>query len=237
MNLLNRIKALFAAPVPNPVATATRRSFSAASDTFDSAYSECESYITRANHRYAVLMASRSNHDADAYNEEIAGYTDPADFEPYTDAELDGHSSAIDHLAAAFDRLTSTIAAFSRADHLYKSAAAVYKATTELYVFATDAYSRAAHCAMTTALQGNLQAAKDDFEIMLLEMRAANATPDTAPAANKRAAEYKATAAKNAAAAKRLEQKSREVQARAEAQCANARSAADAAEEALEEAE
>jgi len=234
MNLLKSIKAFLTAPEPDPAATASRNLFSAASDAFDAAYASGETHTTRANHRYNIRMAARSSQDADAYNEEIAGYTDPADFESYTDADLDSHTAAIECITTAFDRLTAAFAAFDRIDHLYKSAAAVYKATTALYVFATDAYSRAAHCAMTTALEGNLQAAKDDFEVMLLETRAANAAPTAVAVAAAKAAAYKANATKNAAAAKRLEQKATEAQARAEALCANARSAADNAEEALE---
>ena len=197
--------------------------FSAASDAFDAAYAGMESYTTRANHRYTILLAARSTHDADAYNEKLAGYTDPADFEPYTDADLGAHTAAIDHLATVFDTLTDAFAAFGPTDHLYKSAAAVYKATTALYVFATDAYSYAAHCAMTTALEGQLQAAKNDFEVMLLEIRAANATAADAAAATAKASAFKASTAKDAAAAILLEQKATEAQARAEALCAEAR--------------
>ena len=236
MNVLKSVRAFFIAPETDPIATDSRNLFSAASDAFDAAYVRGETHTTRANHRFTIFMAARSHDQADAYDEEIAGYTDPADFDPYTDADLDAHTVAIENLTAAFDRFTAGFAAFSRTDHLYKSAAAVYKATTALYVFATDAYSRAAHCAMTTALEGNLQAAKDDFEVTLLETHAANAVPTAAAGATAKAAAYKASATKNAAAAKRLKQKATEAQARAETLCANARSAADNAEEALEDA-
>ncbi|MBI3417841.1 MAG: hypothetical protein HY043_21320 [Verrucomicrobia bacterium] len=237
MNVLKSIKAFFTASQPDPVAEATRNLFSAASDAFDAAYTGMETYTTRANHRHTIFVAARSTHDADAYNEEIASYTDPADFEPYTDAYLGAHTAAIDHLAAAFDTLTDAFAAFSPTDHLYKSAAAVYKATTALYVFATDAYSNAAHCAMTTALEGNLQAAQNDFKVMLLETRAAYATAADAAAATAKANAFKANAVKDAAAAKLLKQKATGAEVRAKALCAEARSAAAKAEEALEESQ
>ncbi len=230
MNLLKSLKAFFVSPQADPVATAARNRFSAASDAFDTAYAAGETYTTRANHRYTIFVAARATHDADAYNKEIARYTDPADFQQYTDTYLAAHTAAINNLAAAFDALTNAFAAFSRADNLYISAAAVYKATTALYVFATDAYSNAAHCAMTTALEGNLQAAKNDFEVMLLETRASNATSTDAEAANAKAATFKANAAKDAAAAKRLEQKATEAESRAKALCVEASSAAANAE-------
>ncbi len=236
MNVLKSIKAFFTAPEPDPIATANRNLFSAASDAFDAAYAHGETHTTRANHRYNIFMAARSPHDADAYNEEIARYTDPADFDPYTAVDLDAHTAMIESLTIALDKLTAAFTAFSRTDHLYKPVAAVYKGTTALYVFATDAYSRAAHLAMTTALEGNVQAAKDNIEVMLLEIGAANAEPTDTPDANAKATAYKANATKNAATAKRLEQKATEAQARAEALCAKASSAADNAEEALEDA-
>lgn len=234
MNIFRSLKAFFVAPPPDPVVTDGRIRFSAASDTFDAAYAAGETYTTRANHRYTISAAAHSTHDADSYNEVIAGYTDPADFEPYTDADLEAHTAAIDKLATAFNTLTTAFAAFSRTDHLYKSAAALYKATTALYVFATDAYSHAAYCAMTNALEGNIQAAKNDFEVNLLETRAACATATDAAAAAAKAVAFKATAAKDAAAAKRLKEKAIEAQSRAKALCAEASSATANAEEALE---
>lgn len=237
MNVFKRIKAFLTEPEPDPIATASRDLFIAASDAFDAAYASGGTHTTRANHRHNIFMASRSPNDADAYNEEIAGYTDPADFAPYTDADLDAHSAAIESLTTAFDRLTAAFTVFSRTDYFYKSAAAVYKATTALFVFATDAYSRSAHCAMTTALEGNLQAVRDNFEVMLLELHAANAAPTAAPAANAKAAAYKANATKNEAAAERFVQKATAAEARAEALCAKASSAAHNAEEALRDAQ
>jgi len=237
MNFVKRIKGFFTGSAPDAMATASRNLFSAANDAFDAAYASSETHATRANHRYIIWLAARSPDDADAYNEEIAGYTDPSDFKPYTCADLDAHSDAIESLATAFDKLTAAFVTFGRTDRVYKSAAALYKATAKVYVFATEAYSRAAHCAITSALEGNVQATKDDFEIMLLETRAANAAPTEGPSASAKAAAYKAKAAKNAADAKRLEEKATAAQARAEALSANARSAADNAEKALQGAQ
>ena len=117
MSVLESIKAFFTAREPGPIATASRNLISAASDAFDAAYARGETHTTRANHRYRIFMAARSPHDADAYKEEIAGYTDSADFAPYTDADLDAHTAAIDSLTAAFDRLTVAFAAFTILSH------------------------------------------------------------------------------------------------------------------------
>jgi hypothetical protein len=235
--MFKRIKAFLTAPEPDPIATASLALFSATSDAFDAAYASCQTHTTRANRRYNILMASRSPHDANAYDEKIAGYTDPADFAPYTEAELDAHSAAIESLNTAFDRLTAAFSALSCTDHLYKSAAAVYKATTELFVFATNAYQQSARCAMTTALESKIQAVSDEFEVMLLQLRAANAAPTDAPAANAKAAAYKANATKNAAVAKSLEEKATAVDARADVLRVKASSAADNAREVVNDSQ
>lgn len=232
MNFLESIKAFFTGPAPDPIASANPNLFIAASNAFDSAYASGQIYTTRANHRYNIRMAAKS--PSSEYDEEIAGYSDPSDFAPYTEADLDAHTSTIDNISAAFDRLTAAFAAFPRTHYLYKSFAAIYEATTTLYVFATDAYSRAADCAMMTALGSSLQAAKDKVEAYFLELEAANADSTTPPAATAKAVAYKATVTQNAAASKRLETRAAAAQARAAALCANARSATDIAEEALE---
>lgn len=224
MPVIESIKAFFARPKRDGVAAAVPNRFRAASDAFDAAFAAIEPYTTRANHRYTILEARRDllkapsgdTEACDAYDEVIAAYTDPADHESYTGAYLDAHTSAIHNLTSAFHAFIAAFDAFSRADDLHPSAAAVYKATTDLYVFALDAYSNAAHCAMTTALEGNLQAAKDNFEVMLLETRAANATAVDAPAARAKAAAFKATAAENATAAKLLEQRATQAQIKAD---------------------
>jgi len=226
MNVLKSIKAFLKAPQPETVVTAAHHRFDAAVDAFKAASAAMETYTTRANHRYTIRRrAASSTHDTDTYNEVIAGYTDLDDFLPYTDAYLDAHTTAIDNLTAAFDTLTAAFAASNRADHLYKHIAAIYKATTDLYVFATDAYSRAAHCAILDALEGNLRANQNDFEVLLLENKATNETTVNA-ATTAKAAAFKANAAKDHAAAKRLEHKATEAEARAKALCTKAISAA-----------
>ena len=230
MNILKSINAFFTAPQSDPTATAARNRFNAASDAFDTEFAAIETYTTRANHRYTILRLSHSTQDADAYDEVVAQYTDPADFEPYTEEYLDGHTAAIDVLTAAFDALTAAFVAFSPADHLFKPAAGIYKASTALYVFATNAYSNAVHCAMTTALEGRLQAAKDEFEIDLLQAKAERATAANAATVNAKLLALRTSVAKNAAAAERLEQKATEAEARAEILGAKASSAAAKAE-------
>lgn len=223
MSFIDTIKAFFQAPKVDSVAVAARDAFSAANDAYDAAYDAIEGYSNRANHRYAILGATRALYKAplddpyaaDAYDEAVAAYTDPADFAPYTEAYLDAHTAAIDTLTAAFDTLTAAFAAINPADHLYASAAALYKATCDMYIFAAAAYSNAADCAMTTALEGNVQAAKDDFKVMLLEDRAANADAANAATAKAKAAAFKAKAAEDATKAKVLEQKARVAETKA----------------------
>ena len=222
--MFKKIRAFFTASQPDLVAIAVRNRFRAASDAFDASYAAFETYTTRANHRYNIFVARPVDpHAANTLADVISGYTDRADFEPYTDAYLDAHTSAIENQTAAFDTLTAAFADFNHTDQLYKSAAAVYKPTADLYVFATEAYSKAAFCAKLNAISGNIQAAKDEFEIMQLETMAAKATAADANAANAKATAFKAKAAKDSDAAIRLEQKAVEAQARALALCAKAR--------------
>jgi hypothetical protein len=220
--------------------------------------------IYRANHRYAILDAKRAldrasegcfidgvdmeaakrffssdavSNAAAAYDEVVAAFTDPADFEPYTEAYLDAHTVAIDTLTAAFDTLSAAFAALDPADNFYTSVAAYYKSTCDLYTSAASAYSNAAYCALTTALEGNLQSAKDDFEFSLLEDRAANPATVDAVTAKAKAAAFKAKSAEDAAKSKALEHKGKAGVAKAEAFIAKAKSAEAKAKEALETSE
>lgn len=224
------------------VAVAVRDAFSAASDAYDAAFRTIESYTTRANHCYAILNAKLALYKAslgdtvaaDTYDEAVAPYTDPADFDPYTEAYLDAHTAAIDTLTAAFDNLTVAFDALNPTDNLYASAAALYKSYCDIYEFAANAYDNAAYCAKINALEGQLQVAKDDFEVGLLEDRAANADTANAVTANTKATVFKAKAAEDANKAKALEQKARTAETKAEIFLAKAESAEVKAEEVSE---
>ncbi len=220
-------------PKADSVAVAARYAFGAASDVYDTAFRAIEVYSNRANHYCAILKARHTlyrapvddSHAAGVYDEAVAACTDLADFEPYTEAYLDAHTAAIDTLSAAFDNLTVAFAALNHGDDLYASAAAIYKAACDAYTFAISAYSDSAHCAVTTALEGNIQAVKDEIELGLLEIRAANAAAADAVTAKATAAAFKAKAAENATKAKLLEQKAKVAETKAEIFLAKSKSA------------
>lgn len=241
MNFINTIKAFFRTPNVDSVAVTIRAAFIAASDAYDAAFLAIEAYTSRANHRFTIRRAIDALHEsslddphaADAYDNAVAAYKDPADFEPYTETYLDAHTAALDTLTAAFDTITAAFAVFNPADELYASAAALYKATCQAYTLSATAYSNAAYCAMTTALEGNIQAIKDDLTGMLLETSAANATADNSVTAKAKAAAFEAKTAEEATKAKAFLQKAKLVETKAEIFLAKAESAQLKAEEAL----
>jgi hypothetical protein len=183
---------------------AVNDAFSAASAAYSTAYDAIQTYTTRANHYSAILNAryelyksplSYSN-AADAYDEAVAAYTDPADFAPYTAAELDAHTVVMENLTAAFDTFTDIFADFSPAeDHLASTAAELYKVYCDTYGFAAEAYSNAAFCAVGNALEDQKQAIEDRIRVMHLEAMAARAVAADAVAAKDKAAAFKAKAA------------------------------------------
>src|ERR1700722_6986898 len=104
MNFARTIKDFFKVKKVDPVAIAVHDAFSDASDTYDEAYSKL-----------------------------LAAPTEPAEFDPYTEAHLDTFTAAMDVLTAAFDNLTTTLNDFNVTDELYASADGVYKATCVTY--------------------------------------------------------------------------------------------------------
>ena len=242
MDYINTVKAFFNTAGIDPSAVIVRNAFSAASDAFDAACRVMERYTTRANHRYTIFQAAQTLYKAplgdpyaaDAYDEVVAGCTDPDDFAQYTEEYLDAHTDDNDNLTRAFDALTAAFVAFNPADNLYTSAADLYKALCETYKFSAAAYRNAAFCAMVTALKGNVEAVKDQFRVGLLENTAANAAPADAVIAKAKAAAFKAKAAERAAKAGALERKARAAETKAEVFIAKAITAEAKAESALE---
>ena len=220
MNFIETIKAFFQTPKVDPLALATHDAFWAASDAYDTALDAIESYTARANHRYEISIAP--------HDEAVSIYTDPADFEPYTEAYLDAHATAIDTLTEAFDNLTSVSAA-------YPLSAKLYKAYCAAYAFAASAYSNAVHCAKITALEGSIQAAKDELTLMELNARAANSNESNPVTAKAKADAFKAKAVEHAAKAELFEEKVRLAEKRSEEVLAKAKFAEARAEKALDE--
>jgi hypothetical protein len=174
MSIINTFKAFFKSLKDDPdldtdpVAVASRERFSAANNAFSAASDIIKSYTIRANHRFAILSASSSRHPgSEAYNKAVADYTDPADFESYTEAYLDAHTAAMDTLAEAFDNLTIVFDTLKPADARYALAASLYKANCDIYVFAASAYTKAAHCAIDTALNGQFQSVIDNADLLV----------------------------------------------------------------------
>jgi hypothetical protein len=224
------------------------KAFGTASDAYDSALKGIETHTTRANHRFSILDAKRallkpSEEDfadaAAAYDEVIAAYNDPTDHEPYSEADLHAHTIAMDALSAAFGRVKSAFGALNNAADLYPSTAALYKAHCDIHVFATRAYSYAADCAMTSALEAQLQNVKDEWNLMLLEAEAAYAAEVGAAGAvaiRNKAATFKATLADNIAKANSLQEEAKIAEAKAEAVLTQAQSAQANIEEILDNA-
>jgi hypothetical protein len=205
MNFARTIKDFFKAPQINPVAIAVVNAFSDANDAYDKAYSKL-----------------------------LAAPTEPTDFDPYTEAHLDTFTVAMDILTAAFDNLTTAFNGFNPTHELYTSAVGIYKATCVTYKFAADGYREAAHRALMTALQGNLQAVKDTFNLGTLEIKASNPASANHVVAKAEAAAFKAKATEDANKAKRLEQKATVAKTKAEVFLSKAKAAEAKAEEALE---
>ena len=197
MSIINTFKAFFKASKydpdldTDPVAVASRERFSAANNAFSAASDIIKPYTIRANHRFANLRASSSRlPGSDAYNKAVADYTDRANFEPYTEAYLDAHTAAMDTLAEAFDNLTIVFDTLKPADARYALAASLYKANCDIYVFAASAYTKAAHCAIDTALNGQFQSVIDNADLLVKGV-----IESTTPATNYEVLERKATIA------------------------------------------
>jgi hypothetical protein len=234
VSFIDKIKTLLGGRRDDSVSIAPFDAFNAASDAYDAAFSRIETHTTRANHRFSILEAKRALEKASeedyanaaaAYDEVIAAYNDPNDHEPYSKADLQAHTIAMFALNGAFGRVKSAFGALNNAADLYPSAAALYKAHCDLHVFAARAYSYAADCAMISALEAQLQAAKDEFELMLLEGRAANPSEPNPVAIRAKAATFKATLAENTAKANSLEEEAKIAEAKAEAFLTGAQSA------------
>ncbi len=232
MSFIKTLKAFFRPT--NPVAIAMHQAFSVTSDAYSDALGAIEPFSTRAHHRYtlsvrAAIVHSTGTDDAcAAYDEAVASYTDPADFKPYTEAYLDAHTAAMETLNAAFDKFAAAFNAYNPADELYTTAADLYKATCETYADAAEAYSNAAFCATISALEAEIQVAKDKVKVRELEWeleRAANPHTTDPDSASAKAAAFKSKTAENATKAEVFKQKAEIANGRAEILLAKANSA------------
>jgi hypothetical protein len=204
MNFIQAVKDFFKAPKVDPVAIAVGEAFSDASDTYDAAYSKL-----------------------------LAAPTEPAEFDPYTEAHLNAFTAEMDVVTAAFDSFTAAFDAFKPTDERYALAANLYKATCTTYKFAANGYSEAASRALLTALEGNTQVCRDAFKLLLLE-DAARLGRDNLVAAKAKAAAFKAKLDEDTTKAKALEQKATVAKTKAAVFLSKAVAAEERAKEALE---
>jgi hypothetical protein len=178
MNFINNLKALFRAgnDDANPIAVCD--AFSAARSRYEQFQEGAKSYTTRAKHRL-VIMRARYRHDqikdADAYEREVAAYTDPAGFAPYTEAELDAYTGKMENLTADFDTFTAAFIALKAAsinpdDEFYITASACFNVYCETYKDAAGAYKIAALSVIATATAAKAQALKDGAKAWLKDI-------------------------------------------------------------------
>ena len=171
MSFIDSIKSLFKAPEVDPIAIALRDAFMAASDTCDAAFLAVDPYTTRASY---LLEMSKAERERERYNHPL-----------YSEDYLDAHTAAIGTVTSAFNALTTAFAALSSGDGLYPTLVGIYEGTSSICRLTAQAYHYAAICAALDAAKDQLQALKDNFNVGLLEYKAANPStvnPDEAKA-------------------------------------------------------
>jgi hypothetical protein len=195
MSIIDTFKAFFKAPKVDPTDNAAYKVFSDASDSYNAAL------------------------DA------IKPYANLADFEPYTEAYLDAHTTAFENLNVAFNTLTGAFTVLNPSGAPYSSVVDLYKCYYETYTTAATDYSNAADRVMRTALEGDVQALKNEIYIEILEAEAANESAAGAAKAKAEATALKAKTAEDATKYKVLELKAIVARTKAEAFLAKAKSA------------
>jgi hypothetical protein len=144
MSIVEKLKSLFVSK-PSEV-DRSNAAFQSASDAFDRAFSTCEPYGT--------LAFSRSSNEGDV--------------DHYTIGELNEHSHAVTALAEAFAPLIASVSSYHGPETLRTSARELLLVYAKMFRLAAEGLSAAAQCACTTALRGQLEAAKMEFEVFSL---------------------------------------------------------------------
>jgi hypothetical protein len=214
MSFLRAIKRFFTAQDDTDGSREIGERFSRAGTAFNATCDTIDPYIKRATNHHAFLMFKRG-HANDLISKRGAMSCDAADREPYTEASLDSYSGAMEKLTCAFDEVAAAYTCFSSAHPLYRSAVTMYDVISRTYSTAATAYSNAVQCALVEAVEARLQAAKDEFEAMLMELRAGNAEQTDPVAATREAAAFRARVVDGAARAAALEKKAEVAQGRA----------------------
>ena len=140
-------------------------SFTLAADAFRAAFEATVLSSNRASHREAIVIAREALENAPAgdinarkaYEDAVARFNGRSDFDHYTEAELDAHTSALDKLTAAFEGLLVAYAGNSCDDN---STDEVFTSACKTYTCAAIAYSKAAACATSDAKEMRIQVGK-----------------------------------------------------------------------------
>jgi hypothetical protein len=197
MSIIDTFKAFIKAPKVDPTNNDAYKVFSDASDSYNAALDAIKPYANRAG------------------------------CEPYTEADLDAHTAVIETLNVAFDTLTGAFTALNSSSAPYSSVVDRYKCSCETYTTAATDYSNAADRAMRTAVEGDVQALKNEINIEILETEASNEAAAGAADAKAKAAALKAKTAEDATKYKVLELKAIVARTKAEAFLAKAKFACE----------
>lgn len=254
MKFIDSIKTFFKSPEVDPVAAArleaSHDAFHAVSNVLEVAFDVVRPYTVRAIRRKAIARAKHERNQAplddpyadEAYTEAVACYSDPADFQPYTEAYLDAHTAAIEAVTVAFDAFPKI---FNPTDDHYALVADYYKRACDCYTSIVASYSYAADSAHGTsidthldALRSSLKGLEDKLHAPILKYTAIR-LGDAAMAANAITAETDAITAcakaeEEVRDAERFQQKAEIAKTKAEEFLAKANSAKARADEILE---
>ncbi len=131
--------------------------FRTAFEAYITAYAATASHSALANDRFLISVKVYGNCSADIRVQAEAVFHDLASFAPYTEAELDAHTAALEVLTTAFDNLNAASTAFKRGDSYYATALGCCQATAKSYADAADSYSRAVSVARVNAREIEIQ--------------------------------------------------------------------------------
>jgi hypothetical protein len=168
MNFVEHLQAFFKAKKNDDRPVAVRDAFSLARTRYEQSQEASKSYTLRAKHRIIIMRARYrcdETKDTDAYEREIAAYTDPADFAPYTETELDEHTTRVERLAADFAVFSSAFTTLKSVSQnhdgeFYVVAQGCFNLYGEAYKMAVEALKMAALSAMSTAATAKAEAVK-----------------------------------------------------------------------------
>ena len=182
MKFINSLKTLFKATKDDAVPVAVRDAFNAARSRFEQSQEAVKSDATRAKNCGIIIRARYrfdQTDDVEAYEKEIAGI-EPADFVPYTEAELDAYTAKIENLTVDFDNFATAFVALdsatsNRDDEFYIDSAACFNIYCETYKIAVGNYKMATLLAKAVAASAKTQALKDSAKAWI---RAIALNPD-----------------------------------------------------------